>query len=151
MIYFIQAHSGGPVKIGYAANPEKRIAEIQRMSPVELKTLKIIEGDLKQEKELHKHFAKFRLHGEWFDLNEKMLNIVIPLPEKASEKKQPTRVVIDRAGFTIKEISEALQFNEKTIRHWIKTGLLKTLDTSGVGCLVDPDSLRRLGTRIESR
>lgn len=148
MIYFIQAVSGGPIKIGYAADPEKRIAEIQRMSPIELRTLKVIEGDLRQEKGLHKHFAKFRLHGEWFNLNEGMLDIVIPLPEKTSEKKQPPRIIIDRAGFTVKEISEALQFNERTIRHWIKIGLLKTLDTSGVGCLIDPDSLRQLGFRV---
>lgn len=69
-VYFIQREDG-PIKIGVAQNPKKRLAELQTGSN---KGLSIVgsfpfksRGDaFKMEKELHEHFAPFRQEGEWF-------------------------------------------------------------------------------------
>lgn len=52
-VYFIQAVEGGPIKIGFAQDPQKRLAEIQRMSPVPLQVLKVIPGDRNLEGAIH--------------------------------------------------------------------------------------------------
>ena len=66
-IYFIQSVLGGPVKVGLAANIETRLKTFQTGSPFPLRIVKSITGVKRQtEQELHRKFAKYRLHGEWF-------------------------------------------------------------------------------------
>jgi len=62
--YFIQADSGGPVKIGKTGNPEQRLKDMQTGSPVKLMIIHIINEDV--ESQMHRRFAKHRIHGEWF-------------------------------------------------------------------------------------
>lgn len=67
-VYFIQAVSGGLVKIGVATNPEDRLAQIQHMSPVPLRIIATLPGAGQQgEAALHQRFAGARRHGEWFE------------------------------------------------------------------------------------
>jgi hypothetical protein len=64
--YFVQGIFGGPIKIGITSGSvEARVAAMQTGSPVELRTLAVLDGN--HERELHRRFAKWRLHGEWFD------------------------------------------------------------------------------------
>lgn len=66
MIYFIQAGTRGPIKIGYAADPHRRIKSLQTANSEKLTLLKAIEGDIDFEKRIHKALKKYRLNGEWF-------------------------------------------------------------------------------------
>lgn len=67
-IYFIQGKDGlGLVKIGVANDPKKRLADLQRTSPIELEIIGSRPGDTFVERELHERFADFRAHGEWFE------------------------------------------------------------------------------------
>jgi hypothetical protein len=66
VIYFLRAREIGRVKIGYSANPKKRIASLQTASPTQLELIRIIEGTKDDEKDLHRKFAKLRIGGEWF-------------------------------------------------------------------------------------
>lgn len=66
-IYFIRGKEGGPVKIGVANDPKKRLADLQRTCPVELEIIGSRPGDTFAERELHDRFADFRVHGEWFE------------------------------------------------------------------------------------
>jgi hypothetical protein len=66
-VYFIQGVDGGPIKIGVANDPAKRLGDLQRTSPVRLQILATQEGDLFLEGQLHGKFKKDRLHGEWFN------------------------------------------------------------------------------------
>ena len=66
MIYFIQAVGGGLIKIGKADDPAKRLAEIQRHSPVMLRIVATIKGEHEKERQLHQQFAGARHHREWF-------------------------------------------------------------------------------------
>lgn len=66
-IYFVQAVDGGLVKIGSAVNVNNRLKEHQCGSPLILQIIKVIpDVAIKFEKQLHKRFAKYRMHGEWF-------------------------------------------------------------------------------------
>lgn len=66
MIYFIQCGENGLIKIGYSYSPEKRLSELQTGSPIPLKILTTIPGDIDSEFKLHKQFDDFRANGEWF-------------------------------------------------------------------------------------
>lgn len=68
MIYFIKPVSSfGPVKIGTTSLPvERRLAQLQSASPLMLEVAAACAGHAGHEALLHREFARFRLHGEWF-------------------------------------------------------------------------------------
>ena len=70
VVYRIGSDETHKVKIGKSIHPERRLADIQRMSPVELRILWTHPGDLALESALHDEFASYRLHGEWFDFGD---------------------------------------------------------------------------------
>lgn len=65
-VYFIQAEHGGPVKIGTAAAPERRLAELQCGNPDALVLRATIDGDELTERDLHDRYAEHHIRGEWF-------------------------------------------------------------------------------------
>lgn len=76
-VYFIQSEIGGPIKIGVSGNPQERMDSLQMYYPFKLLVIATIkEGGYKKESELHKRFAKYRLHGEWFDPVPELLDYI---------------------------------------------------------------------------
>lgn len=69
-VYVIGA-SGSPVaKIGVSADPERRLRQIQSMSPLQLEILWTCPGGYPLEGRLHAQFRAYRSHGEWFDFQD---------------------------------------------------------------------------------
>lgn len=68
-VYVIGSPSSALVKIGRSTNLERRLADLQRMSPVPLKVLCTYDGGSELEAALHRYFKDRRTHGEWFDLD----------------------------------------------------------------------------------
>ncbi len=66
-IYFIQSEDTRKIKIGYSVNPTDRVKTLQTGHSCPLRLLKIIPGDMKFERALHRKFFKFRVQGEWFE------------------------------------------------------------------------------------
>lgn len=66
MIYWIGTSLLDPVKIGYATDPDRRLAELQVGSPERLVLFAVIPGDRADESRLHAHLRAYRLRGEWF-------------------------------------------------------------------------------------
>lgn len=66
--YFVQGCKGGPIKIGKAIDPKKRLKELQTGHPYRLIQLLVLKGD--RESELHARFAQTRCNGEWFEQSE---------------------------------------------------------------------------------
>ncbi len=98
MIYFAQQESKiGPIKIGCALNPKKRLTEIQLLSPVILTILKTIPGSINKERGIHYHFRHLHSHGEWFKPEKELLDFIenpYDVPEiepKAKPVYPPTR------------------------------------------------------------
>lgn len=66
MIYFVQDSDSLAIKIGYAANPEERLATLQTANSSTLRLLAELPGGRADEAALHRRFAASRLVGEWF-------------------------------------------------------------------------------------
>jgi len=76
-IYFIQAaDKTGLIKIGWAVDVNKRLKDIQRMCPIRLIVLDTHKGDARTEYIIHRIFQEYRLHGEWFEPEQKLLNFI---------------------------------------------------------------------------
>lgn len=114
-VYVLGPPGGTLVKIGRTINLAKRVAEIQRMSPVPLEVLWSHPGGHELETNLHRHFAALRSHGEWFAFDEDPVALVRnavdlkpwlapkpakprmpPSPRKPKSTKQSRRAAVPR-------------------------------------------------------
>ena len=75
-IYFIKSISNGLIKIGYTTNINKRFNGLKTMSPVDIELIKVINGDIKKEKDIHEKFKNIRHHGEWFSPSQELLGFI---------------------------------------------------------------------------
>ncbi len=73
-IYFIQGQETKRIKIGISVDPKARLSGLSASEPLTL--LKAIPGNAKEEKELHKRFEPFRIHGEWFEPDEELIRFI---------------------------------------------------------------------------
>ena len=62
--YFVQAGPDGPIKIGSTRNLPVRLRSLATMSPIRLRLLGVVEGDI--EDLCHARLGAYRAHGEWF-------------------------------------------------------------------------------------
>lgn len=76
LVYFIQFQEGGPIKIGNAVDPVQRMADLQVACPFTLSLVMTMEGGRTKEKQIHHHFEKFRIRGEWFKAEEPLLTFM---------------------------------------------------------------------------
>lgn len=65
-VYFVQEADDGPIKIGHAYDPIERVGMLQCGNPRELRLAGIILGDSEVESQLHRHWHRARIRGEWF-------------------------------------------------------------------------------------
>lgn len=70
MIYFLV--EADQVKIGYALDIETRRKTLQTGVAKTLFIVGAYEGDVKDEKELHRRFKDYKLRGEWFSVTQKV-------------------------------------------------------------------------------
>ena len=66
-VYFIQEGEDGPIKIGMAGNPEKRLKGLQTGHARQLRMLCSCPGGAPLEALYHRRYSKHHLQGEWFD------------------------------------------------------------------------------------
>lgn len=65
-VYLIQALNGGPIKIGWARDPERRLQDLQTGQAEQLTLLAVIPGTKRLEHDIHRKLIYARLGGEWF-------------------------------------------------------------------------------------
>jgi len=65
-VYFVESGEGGPIKIGWSQNVERRITELQVANAHKLHLLGVVPGTMKKEGELHAKFSHLRMEAEWF-------------------------------------------------------------------------------------
>lgn len=80
MIYLILCRATNMVKIGFAADPWKRISKIQSDTPHAVELLAVLEGDLSIERGLHQRFKAHWRRGEWFDFSKEIEAFAAALP-----------------------------------------------------------------------
>lgn len=77
-VYFVQ--SGDFVKIGFASDVQKRVAELQTGSPHQLNVLAVLpDVDKSVEATCHRVFARNHFRGEWFRLDDDFLEAIAVL------------------------------------------------------------------------
>ena len=73
-LYAIQDSTSGYIKIGYSANPEHRLRELQTGNSGALRLIHTsqIKKDRARlvEQQLHKEIGHLKIRGEWFNINE---------------------------------------------------------------------------------
>lgn len=74
-VYLIECVGSDFYKIGYAANPEQRLKELQIGCPYELNIANTFPGGLLEEKELHARYTNSAVRGEWFQINKDSLEV----------------------------------------------------------------------------
>jgi hypothetical protein len=77
MIYFAQGEMTKRIKIGYTSgDPKGRFRALQTGSPDRLTLVAVMDGDVKEERELHRRFGKYRLFGEWFEPHPELIEFI---------------------------------------------------------------------------
>lgn len=83
-VYFIRARETGHIKIGISANPEARLARLDRAMPLSLELLAVqpVPGETRRrhaqavEAGYHARFAADRVKGEWFCPSPGLLSLI---------------------------------------------------------------------------
>lgn len=79
LLYFIQAgDDSGPIKIGFTSNIERRVSELQTGNHLPLHVLAsfLLDNADAVEQALHVAFAAFRLEGEWFEQDARIVDAI---------------------------------------------------------------------------
>lgn len=80
-VYFIRSAKGGPIKIGTAKRPDRRLAFLQPASPYPLEIIGVASGGRVAETTLHRRFASCRIeNSEWFEAAADLVDLVSALP-----------------------------------------------------------------------
>lgn len=121
-IYFIQAKSGGLVKIGFAKDPATRLRDMQSGCPIPLAILATCRGGQMHEGSVHYRFRAHRAHGEWFAPVPELLAFVAEVRAGAEpfadgiptwglpppEMRAPANPVLKPGRYQISESGEVL-------------------------------------------
>lgn len=75
-VYFIEAVELGQISIGFSEEPEKRLSDLSRSSPYELRLIGKIPGDEEKQKEIHSMFEDIRFKREWFFATKKLREFI---------------------------------------------------------------------------
>lgn len=74
-IYAVEAQNG-MLKIGVSASPKSRAAAIHAHSPIPCRLIATWPGTTKEEFALHRRFAAYRGHSEWFRIEGDLAEFV---------------------------------------------------------------------------
>jgi hypothetical protein len=75
VVYFLGAENG-LVKIGFSSDYLSRLSKLQNACPVSLLPLAVIPGGRVEERAYHARFKHLRRHGEWFELDQEMEDLI---------------------------------------------------------------------------
>ena len=66
-VYFAQPYPGGPIKVGWSSHPSERLRllNLKLREPV-LSLVAMFPAERQDERDLHRHWKRHRLLGEWF-------------------------------------------------------------------------------------
>lgn len=114
-VYCIQAGDRAKVKIGTADDPAARLRELQCAHFDELRIIRIIEGGRPVERWLHRHFAPYRIRGEWFRLVDDML-VIEPPSEAPAPAPSPLARYLAANGMAPREFAPQIGLTTEAVR-----------------------------------
>lgn len=75
-VYFVQAETGGPIKIGSANNVKRRLKQLQTGNPELLVLLHSTTGGKRLERSLQESFKKYNKRDEWFFPDDSIVEFI---------------------------------------------------------------------------
>lgn len=75
-VYIMEAVGFPYVKIGHTRDLETRLVRISQQVPFEVRVIGIVKGTERDEGELHRQCATWRVRGEWFEKAPELLELV---------------------------------------------------------------------------
>jgi hypothetical protein len=104
-VYFVQEGDRGPVKIGRAVDPERRVRDLQTGNPTQLELRHVLPGASDLEGALHRRFEPALIRGEWY--GRKYLPVILAFGEGLARDAVeaydgsgvPPLLVLDGLGF----------------------------------------------------
>jgi hypothetical protein len=85
-VYIVQARNSGLVKIGKAVDVTKRLGDLRAMGTEPLDLLVVLPGfGGEWERRLHRRFAEYRDHGEWFTPGSRLMEYVASVKRRIDE------------------------------------------------------------------
>lgn len=125
MIYFARAGDTDLVKIGYAANVERRLAVLQAGNPLPLVLFRVLEGDRAVEGGFHRKYRSRRIAREWFSYCPTM-ETSLPLPRKsvrrAAQPESAAELIIGGLGGT-STVAKSLGLKLPAVSNWLHRGI----------------------------
>lgn len=85
-MYFISCVGASAVKIGRTGNIKLRLMGLQASNPLELKIIKHFKCPSFYEEKVHLLLDEHRIRGEWFRMNEYVMNFIEKLGHANQEK-----------------------------------------------------------------
>jgi hypothetical protein len=74
--YFIQEGIDGNIKIGVTKSIKSRLRTLQTANSEKLRLLGYVFGNKEKESELHRLFIEYRIQGEFFTVNQKLIDYI---------------------------------------------------------------------------
>lgn len=139
-VYFIQRADGGPIKIGTAERPDRRLQALQAANPDELVIRAVCLGGRAAEQVLHAHFAESRIRNEWFEPTPELTEVLARLPtwqDVVAGKFCPEIINENRAtvtklynmGYTYEDIGEVLNCTRQRAHQLVRNSVGNKLRT----------------------
>jgi hypothetical protein len=100
LIYFVEADGSGLIKIGYTDDnhdPRSRLKQLETGCPFPLKLLGCVRGDRRKEGTLHRQFASYRSHLEWFFPGKGLLTYIRDHARRLNPNWETPEALADRA------------------------------------------------------
>lgn len=108
-VYFVQAGSDGPIKIGVSADPVRRLHLLQTNHYAALSILGVIPGDQRLEAHLHVQFREWRIRDEWFEPVAELLDYIALASSEPPRKRDHVEIALRTGqhpdGWLVGEVS----------------------------------------------
>lgn len=133
-VYFFHNKTSNCVKIGFSIhNPLKRLGTVKNASPDDIQFAGAIRGTMKDEKDLHKKFRKFRIKREWFKPevlsfleNVRVLDISEFIDPKLKRDKLKEEVFFQQnikyliGNSSINSLASECEIPQSVLHSWVK-------------------------------
>jgi excisionase family DNA binding protein len=161
VVYFVQADGLDLIKIGYAVDFAKRLADLCNMNACGLRTLGVVLSDdcTQLERVLHKRFRDYRHHSEWFHANDEIRSYIKDHTIQPHEMVEPfvewspDGESLDEAlpeMMSIRELATYFKVTPGTIRRHIKDNYITTVRV-GKQIRANPKDIIQAGCAVAIR
>lgn len=133
-LYFMQNTRTKDVKIGFSKHPRCRLKVLQTGCPGQIELLGCIECNRSEERQWHEKLKEFRIHGEWFRGEPRVLEEIeraLSDSEPLEELEAGPHVIHKNSVYTISQAAAYLGLAKGTLPREVRLGRLRVSKRAG--------------------